>query len=82
MFLAIATDDDRSLVEPFLDSQKWGKSNVYFEDGLSNFLKVSSIPATLIMDKQGRVYSRMNGFIPHRFVEMLTDRIKEALEVR
>jgi hypothetical protein len=34
------------------------------------------------MDKQGRVYSRMNGFLPDRFVAMLTDRIKEALEVR
>ncbi len=82
VFLAIATDDDRSLIAPFLAEQKWSKNNVYFEDGLSNFLKVSSIPATLIADKQGRVYSRMNGFLPDRFVAMLSDRIKEALEVR
>jgi thiol-disulfide isomerase/thioredoxin len=82
VFLAIATDEDQSLVAPFLTEQKWSKNNVYHEDGLSNFLKVSSIPATLIIDKQGRVYSRMNGFIPERFVAMLTDRIKEALEVR
>jgi len=82
VFLAIATDEEPALVAPFLAAQQWSKSNVYFEDGLSNFLKVSSIPATLIMDKQGRVYSRMNGFLPDRFVAMLTDRIKEALEVR
>ncbi len=82
VFLAIATDEDHALVAPFLMAQKWSKSNVYFEDGLSNFLRVSSIPATLIMDKQGRVYSRMNGFLPDRFVAMLSDRIKEALEVR
>jgi thiol-disulfide isomerase/thioredoxin len=82
VFLAIATDEDHALVAPFLTEQKWSRNNVYFEDGLSNFLKVSSIPATLIIDKQGRVYSRMNGFLPDRFVAMLTDRIKEALEVR
>jgi thiol-disulfide isomerase/thioredoxin len=82
VFLAIATDEDHGLVAPFLTAQKWNGNNVYFEDGLSNFLKVSSIPATLIMDKQGRVYSRMNGFLPDRFVAMLTGRIKEALEVR
>lgn len=82
VFLAIATDEDHALVAPFLTAQKWNKNNVYFEDGLSNFLRVSSIPATLIMDKQGRVYSRMNGFLPDRFVAMLSDRIKEALEVR
>lgn len=82
VFLAIATDEDHALVAPFLTAQKWHKNNVYLEDGLSNFLRVSSIPATLIMDKQGRVYSRMNGFLPDRFVAMLSARIKEALEVR
>ncbi len=82
VFLAINSDEDHALVAPFLTAQNWSKNNVYFEDGLSNFLRVSSIPATLIVDKQGRVYSRMNGFLPDRFVAMLTDRIKEALEVR
>ena len=81
VFLAIATDEEHAPVAPFLEEHKWSKRNVYFEDGLSAFLKVSSIPATLIIDKQGRVYSRMNGFLPDRFVAMLTDRIQEALEV-
>ena len=34
---------------------------------------------TVIFNKQGEVFSRMNGFIPERFVDMLTDRIREAL---
>jgi hypothetical protein len=42
-------------------------------------MQVGSIPTTIIMDKQGAVFSRMAGFIPERFVDMLTDRIKEAL---
>ena len=82
VFLAIATDEEHTPVTPFLAAQGWSRNNVYFEDGLSSLLKVSSIPATLIVDKQGRVYSRMNGFLPERFVAMLSDRIKEALEVR
>jgi hypothetical protein len=36
---------------------------------------------TLILNKQGEVFSRMNGFIPERFVDMLSDRINEALGV-
>jgi thiol-disulfide isomerase/thioredoxin len=78
VFLAIATDDDHSLVKPFLEQNNWSQ-NVYFEDGLSQLLQVSSIPTTLIVDKQGAVFSRMAGFIPERFVDMLTDRIHEAL---
>ena len=78
VFLAIDADEDRPLVEPFLDEQKWSHA-VYFEDGLQRLLKVEQIPTTIMFDKQGRLWSRMNGFIPERFVDTLTDRIKEAL---
>ena len=57
---------------------KWPQ-NVYFEDGLQPLLQVSSIPTTMILDKKGQVFSRMIGFLPDRFVDMLTDRINEAL---
>jgi thiol-disulfide isomerase/thioredoxin len=79
VFLAINTDEDRDAVAPFLEKQKWSQK-VYFEDGLANLLKVSSIPATIVVDKRGKLYSRMNGFLPDRFVDMLTDRIREALK--
>lgn len=78
MFLAVSTDEERDAVAPFLERNGWSKS-VYFEDGLGAHLRVSSIPTTVILTKSGRVYSRMNGFIPDRFVEMLTDRIRAAL---
>ncbi len=80
VFIAVATDEDHSLVKPFLEKQKWSQK-VYFEDGLVQLLQVSSIPMTLILNKQGEVFSRMNGFIPERFVDMLSDRINEALGV-
>ncbi len=79
VFLSINTDEDRALVEPFLDEAKWSKE-VYFEDGLSGALRVSSIPTTVIFGKRGDVFSRMNGYIPERFVDMLTERIQEALK--
>jgi thioredoxin-related protein len=78
IFLAISNDEDQSVVKPFLEQNKWSKK-VYFEDGLATLLKVNSIPATIIFDKEGKIASRMNGFIPERFVDMLSERIKEAL---
>jgi thiol-disulfide isomerase/thioredoxin len=78
VFLAISTDEEKSLVEPFLEKQKWSKA-VYFEDGLSMLLKVNSIPATVIFNKRGELASRMNGFVPERFVDMLSDRIHQIL---
>jgi thiol-disulfide isomerase/thioredoxin len=78
VFLAINTDEDIGAVQPFLESNKWATNTVYFEDGLSNLLKVGSIPTTIIFDKQGQLFSRMNGFIPERFVDQLSARIGEA----
>ena len=80
VFLAVDTDEDRSLVAPFLESNNWSRK-VYFEDGLSSALKVSSIPTTLIIDKRGEIASRMNGFIPERFIDNITERIQEALGI-
>ena len=78
VFLTISTDEEKSLVEPFLEKQKWSKM-VYFEDGLSMLLKVNSIPTTVIINKRGEVASRMNGFVPERFVDMLSNRIQQIL---
>ncbi|MGI8743974.1 MAG: thioredoxin-like domain-containing protein [Bryobacteraceae bacterium] len=78
VFLAIDTDEDHSLVKPFLDQAQWNHK-VYFDDGLGHLLQVSSIPTTVIFNKKGEVASRMNGFLPDRFVDMLTMRIQEAL---
>jgi thiol-disulfide isomerase/thioredoxin len=78
VFLSIDTDEDHSLVKPFVESQKWTQK-VYFDDGLQSLLQVSSIPTTIIFGKKGDVVSRMIGYLPERFVDMLSDRIDEAL---
>ncbi|HVN05524.1 MAG TPA: TlpA disulfide reductase family protein [Bryobacteraceae bacterium] len=79
VFLSIATDDERALVAPFLKENHWGQQ-VYYEDGLSRVLGITSIPTTIVLDRHGAVISRMNGFVPERFVDMLTDRIHDALK--
>jgi thiol-disulfide isomerase/thioredoxin len=78
VFLAINTDEDRAPVAGFLEQNQWPRQ-VYFEDGLSALLRVTSIPTTLILGKNGQVFSRMNGYVAERFVDMLTERVKEAL---
>jgi thiol-disulfide isomerase/thioredoxin len=79
VFLAIATDEDRSVVAPFLESLKWSRQNVYYDEGLGELLRVNSIPTTIVIGRNGAIFSRMNGFIADRFVEMLSERIEGAL---
>jgi thiol-disulfide isomerase/thioredoxin len=78
VFLSVDTDEDRTAVAPFLDQQKWSRA-VYFEDGLQRLLQVTSIPTTILFDKQGHIASRMTGFLPDKFVDQLTERIQSAL---
>ncbi|MBL8179077.1 MAG: TlpA family protein disulfide reductase [Bryobacterales bacterium] len=79
VFLGINTDQEHDVVKPFLAQNKWNKA-VYYEDGLSNLLKVASIPTTMIFNRNGQMTSRLNGFVPERFEEMLRERIEEALK--
>ncbi len=78
VFLEVNADEERQVVEPFLDEQKWDKT-VYFEDGLVRMLNVMNIPATILLDKTGHLASRMDGFDPETFLDQMTARIKAAL---
>ncbi len=78
IFLDVDTDEDRSLVKPFLERQKWSQEVVY-DDGLGGFFRLSSIPTTVVLNRRGEVQSRMPVFVPERFVDMLTERIGSAL---
>jgi thiol-disulfide isomerase/thioredoxin len=79
IFVSVNTDEERELVEPFVKEQDW-KEPVYFEDGLARMLRITSIPATIVLDRSGEVASRMNGFTAERFVGQLTERIEETLK--
>ncbi len=78
-FLSINSDEDRSQVKSFLADVGW-KNAVYFEDGLSRTLRVSSIPTTIVFGRDGAVISRMNGYNPENFVDALSERIRQGLK--
>jgi thiol-disulfide isomerase/thioredoxin len=78
VFLSINTDEDKSKVLPFISSEKWTQ-HVYFDAGLGALLRVGSIPTTIVLNHEGQIVSRMAGFIPERFVDMLSARIDETL---
>ena len=78
MFLPLTTDEDHSVVQPFLEAQMWDP-HVYFDDGLTRVLGVSQIPTTIVLNKHGKVSSRMNGFVPDQFKDQLIERIETAL---
>ncbi len=77
VFLAVDADDDPGLVRPFVKQQEWTDGG-YFEGGLARRLTIASIPTVLVLDPSGQIFSRMVGFIPDKFEEMLTQRIEEA----
>ena len=76
-FVSVDTDEDHDLVKPFLTEHHWNNA-VYFEDGLMRMLRITSIPTTIVVNKHGEIASRMNGFNPERFVDLLTERIQQA----
>ncbi len=81
VFLSVDTDEDHELVAPFLEKQQWSGRNVFFDNGLVRMLTVSTIPTTIIADKQGRLASRMNGFNGDKFVGDIAARIEAILDV-
>ncbi|HVW08355.1 MAG TPA: TlpA disulfide reductase family protein [Bryobacteraceae bacterium] len=77
VFLSLDADDDHAAVAPFLAAQKW-KQPVYLESGLAGLLNTASLPTVLVIDGNGQVFSRMNGYSADVFERMLSDRIDAA----
>lgn len=77
-FLAVDTDEDETLVAPYLAHEKWGLP-VVFADGLDEFLSVTSLPTLLILDRGGRISYRVNGYTPDEFSPSVLTAIQAAL---
>ncbi|MGD0428814.1 MAG: redoxin family protein [Candidatus Acidiferrales bacterium] len=78
VFYAVNTDEDESLVAPFLSHEKWDVPVVY-ADGLDDFVKVESLPTVLILDRAGKITYRINGYSRDGFAENLTNAIQAAV---
>jgi cytochrome c biogenesis protein CcmG/thiol:disulfide interchange protein DsbE len=77
-FLAVDTDEDESGVPDFVAREKWGVP-VVFSDGLDEFLKVSSLPTVILLNGEGKIIFRVNGFDPDGFSPRLTTAVQNAL---
>jgi thiol-disulfide isomerase/thioredoxin len=71
VFLAVNSDDDESQVAPSVREQKPGGTLV-FADGLVQAYKVASIPTILVLDKNGKIAYREQGFAPDGFADQVS----------
>jgi thiol-disulfide isomerase/thioredoxin/predicted negative regulator of RcsB-dependent stress response len=77
VFLSINSDEDESLVAPFLQVQKPG-GTLLFADGLGQPLRVESIPTMMVLDKTGKIAYRTQGFAPDGFADLAAAAITKA----
>jgi len=77
VFLATNTDEDESLVAPFLSREKWDAPMI-FADGLDDFMSVTTLPTVLILDRSGKIVYRTGG-LAEGFPEALTVAVRAAL---
>jgi thiol-disulfide isomerase/thioredoxin len=77
VFYALNCDDDETLVAPYLEGVKL-KTPTLFADGLEHLLGVDSFPTTVILDRNGKIAFRANGFDPDGFEKSLTDAVERA----
>jgi len=78
VFLAVNTDEDRIVVQPYVSEQKM-KLQVVYADYIDDHWAVASIPTTLILDRTGAISFRQAGFNSQSdFVSMLSEKIDAA----
>ncbi len=75
--VTVNTDEDQSLVKPFLDEEKLDGTQV-FADGLDQAFHVTSIPTIIVLDRSGKVAYRSQGFAPDGFVDAVSGAITKA----
>jgi len=78
LFLAADCDEDESLVVGYLQEHK-PRTPVVFADGLERFFTVNAFPTVIVIDRNGKVVYRTNGFDPDAFEANLAAAIRRAL---
>ncbi len=79
VFLAVNADEDETRVAPYLAKQKL-HGTLVFADGLDNLMNIDSLPTVIVLDKNGRISYRSDGFDPDGFVASLQQAILAALK--
>src|SRR5271168_1284067 len=76
-FLGANCDEDESLVAPYLAVEQ-PKLNMVFADGLDRLLAITSFPTVVVLDREGKIVYRSEGFGDQSFEAELGDAIRHA----
>src|SRR5689334_10170592 len=79
LFLSANCDEDETLVAPYLQKDKIA-TEVVFADGLDRLFSVDSFPTVIVIDRQGKIAFRSDGFQPDTFEHDLSLAVHRALE--
>jgi thiol-disulfide isomerase/thioredoxin len=80
-FLEANCDEDESLVAPYIREEK-PSVPVFFADGLDLLLAVNSFPTVVVLDRDGKIAYRSEGFGDEQFEEQLTSAVTRAVSSR
>lgn len=79
LFLSANCDEDETLVAPYLQKDKIA-TEVVFADGLDRLFSVNSFPTVIVIDRQGKIAFRSDGFQPDTFEYDLSSAVHRALD--
>ena len=71
--LAIAVEDTLSKVKRFVEEREIEYTVLMDNKGIDKLYRVSSIPTTIVLDKEGNVVHNQRGFAPGMFVDLEKD---------
>jgi thiol-disulfide isomerase/thioredoxin len=77
-FLSANCDEDETLVGPYLQKDKLA-TTVVFADGLEQLFSVNSYPTVMVIDRDGKIAYRTDGFAPDSFEHDLTTAVTRLL---
>jgi len=78
LFLAADCDEDESLVPPYVKEVK-PQTTVVFADGLDRLFGINSFPTVVIIDREGKIIYRAEGYGEDTFPQSLAAAIDQAL---
>jgi len=78
LFLSADCDEDETLVAPYLAAAK-PRTKVVFADGLERLLGVNAFPTVIVLDRQGKIAYRSDGFDPDTLEQELTAGVRRVL---
>jgi thiol-disulfide isomerase/thioredoxin len=79
LFLSANCDEDETLVAPYLQKGK-AATEVVLADGLDRLFSVNSFPTVIVIDRQGKIAFRSDGFQPDTFERDLSSAVHRTVD--